>query len=77
MEQFELLTRKVHQAAQQISRLKEKCRKLESQVSLSDHDNSRSRDFMEENSQLRENKKIVISRLEKMLKKLNLVKIPD
>jgi hypothetical protein len=75
MEQFEILTRKVHLAAQQISRLKEKCQKLESQVNLSDHDSSRTRELLEENSELRENKKVVISRLEKMLKKLNLLKV--
>ena len=75
MERLELLEKKVLEAANQLTALKEERQKILAELAFLEEENKRTRDLIRENDALREEKRAVASRIEKVLKKLKSLNI--
>lgn len=70
MERIEILTRKVHLAAEQLTRMKKEKDKLESELKYLQEENKRVQVLSRENEQFRERHAAIANRIEKLLKKM-------
>jgi FtsZ-binding cell division protein ZapB len=75
MDQLEILENKVRQAAGQLASLKDEKQKLLAEIRFLEEENKRTAELIRENESLREEKKTVATRLEKVVKRINSLKI--
>ena len=73
MDKIEILERKIRLAADQLLDLKEENKKLLSNMKFTETEYKRAGQLIRENDILREEKKQVATRIEKVLKKINSV----
>lgn len=71
MDRLEILEKKVHQAAEQLYRLRQEKQKLQSEIEYLEEENKKFKLLLQEKSKWQEQKKAVSTRIEKILKKLS------
>jgi FtsZ-binding cell division protein ZapB len=71
MNSMEILETKVRLAVERITALRQETRKLEAEVKFLREENTRAKQLARENDILQEEKKVVSTRIEKLLKKIN------
>ncbi|HBU70261.1 MAG TPA: hypothetical protein DEE98_07775 [Elusimicrobia bacterium] len=75
MNRLEILEKKVKQAAQQLADLRDDKAKLEAELEFLREENKAISGFGQESSKWKAEKKAVFHRIEKVLKKLNSIKV--
>ncbi len=75
MEPFEILKKKVHQAAELIAALREERDRLRGELQFLEQEGSRAREVAKENEALRVEKKAAAGRIERVLKRIQSLKI--
>lgn len=75
MDSLETLEKRVRQAAEQLAVLKDEKQKLLAEIKFLEEENERTKGLIRENESLREEKKTVATRIEKVIKKINSLKI--
>jgi FtsZ-binding cell division protein ZapB len=75
MDRLDILEKKVHEAARQLTELRQERDRLQAELSFLEQEQTRTQDLIRENNTLREEKKQLASRIEKVLKKLNSLNI--
>jgi hypothetical protein len=75
MDRLETLEKKVQQAAEQLTTLREERQKLLSEIQFLKEENSRTQQLIRKNDTWQDEKKSVSHRIEKILKKINSLKI--
>jgi FtsZ-binding cell division protein ZapB len=68
---MEILETKVRLAVERIAALRQENKKLEAEVKFLREENTRAKQMVRENDLLQEEKKVVSTRIEKLLKKIN------
>jgi Cell division protein ZapB len=75
MDRLEILEKKVHQAAEQLLKLRHEKNKMQSEIEFLEEENRKAKLLVHDSSKWQEQKKAAGNRLEKMLKKLNALDI--
>jgi FtsZ-binding cell division protein ZapB len=75
MDSLETLESRVRQAAEQLAVLKDEKQKLLAEIKFLEEENERTKGLIRENESLRDEKKTVAARIEKVIKKINSLKI--
>lgn len=71
MNKLEILEKKIRQAADQITVLKGERQKLQSELQFLETEGAHTRNLIRENNTLKEQKKTITHRIEKILKRIN------
>ena len=71
MDRLEILEKKVHQAAEQLLRLRHEKEKMQAEIQFLEEENRKAKDLLQDGAKWQEQKKAVSTRIEKILKKLN------
>jgi len=71
MDRLDILEKKVHQAAEQLSKLRQEKQKMTVEIEFLEEENRKSKLLLQDNSKWQEQKKAVSTRIEKIIKKLN------
>ena len=71
MERLQILENKVRKASELLIALRQENHKLQAELKLLHEENQRAKQLIRENDSLREEKKAVAARIEKLLKKIN------
>jgi len=74
MERFEILAKKIKQATEKLGALRQENEKLQTEIKFLEQEGVRSKEVETENTNLREEKKAIAFRIEKLLKKINSIK---
>lgn len=74
MDRFESLEKKVHQAVEQIAILRRERDQIKAESKLLEEENKRIQKLLNESEDWNEKKKVIIARMEKVLKKINALK---
>ena len=74
MESFEILSKKIKQAAEKIGALRLENEKLQSEIKFLEQEGTRSKEVEAENINMRDEKKAIAFRIEKLIKKINSIK---
>lgn len=75
MEHFETLEKKVKQAAEQLTVLREENARLKEKLKFTEEDSKDSKILVTDNRSLKDDKKAVSNRIERLLKKINLLNV--
>ncbi len=75
MDRLEALEKKVKQAAEQLIALREDRQRLQAELSFLQEENKRTKNLVRENERWQEEKKTLTHRIERVLKKINALKI--
>ncbi len=73
MDKFDILDKKIRQAAEQIIALKQENKKLHANIKFMENEHKRASGLIRQNDTLQDERKLMIHRIEKVLKKLNAV----
>jgi len=71
MDRVKILERKIYQVIEKINALQDEKEKLVNEIKFLEEENQRSKHLSKENDKLKEEKKLVIVRIERLLKKIN------
>lgn len=71
MEKLDILENKVRKASEMLTALRNDNQKLQAELNFLHEENQRAKQLIRENETLREEKKTIASRIEKLLKKIN------
>jgi len=71
MDRFEVLEQKVRQAAEEITALREERQKLQAELRFLEEEHKRTKQLSHENEKWQEEKKTIVHRIEKVLKKIS------
>ena len=71
MDRLEILEKKVHQASEQILKLRQEKQKMQSEMEFLEEENRKSKELLQDSVKWQDQKKAVSTRIEKVLKKLN------
>lgn len=75
MDKIDILEKKIRKAADELIRLREDKKKLEAEVSFLQEENKRVQHVLRENETMKDERKTLTGRIEKILKKLNVVSV--
>ena len=75
MDKFEFLEKKIKQAAGQIDQLKEERDMLQSELKFLETENKKVKELIEEKHGWTEHKRLITSKVERLLKKINAIKV--
>jgi hypothetical protein len=70
MNQLDILEKKVHQAVEQLHKLRQEKVKMQAELDFLEEENRKTKLLLHENSKWHEQKKAVSTRIEKILKRL-------
>ncbi len=71
MERLDILEKKVHQAAEQLSKLRQESIKMRSEIQFLEEENKKAKLLLQDGTKWQEQKKAVTTRIEKIIKKLS------
>ncbi|MBN1621322.1 MAG: cell division protein ZapB [Endomicrobiales bacterium] len=71
MDRVKILEKKIHQVVERLGDSKQEQKKLSAEVKFLEEENKKIKNFMHENAKWKENKKALINRIEKLIKRID------
>lgn len=75
MDRIKMLENKIHQAAKKLAEAKLEREKLSNEIKFLEEDNSRTKNVARENEKWKEDKRLVVNRVEKLLDKIDSLRV--